>query len=317
MYRWVDDHVLEVGGVTFDVIGSQLPGLEMGTAVEPAPGVEFRIMKPRFMVEQYLAFAEEFRGGRIVELGIAWGGSTAFLTALLRPRRLAALEISPANDPDFQRWFEEGDRDGRVALHYETDQADVDRVRSIVDAEFGDEAIDLVVDDASHRLTPTLQSFETLFPRLRPGGVYVIEDWSWVLTVLSNLEHDVVTSRLPGLAAGLGITVDDLRRRLRARPGALPVLLRRDLGEALAAGDEAARRRAFDALGPGDEAEATPGDESELWRLVLRLVYLSGFRGTVVDSVDTRRGLAVIRRGPAELDPSDFRLEQVLAEPPV
>ena len=45
-------------------------------------------------------------------------------------------------------------------------------------AEFDDEQLDLVVDDASHYLDPTRASFDVLFPRLRPGGLYVIEDWT-------------------------------------------------------------------------------------------------------------------------------------------
>ena len=48
----------------------------------------------------------------------------------------------------------------------------------IVTREF-DRAIDLVIDDASHVYEPTLASFETLFPHLRPGGLYIIEDWQW------------------------------------------------------------------------------------------------------------------------------------------
>jgi SAM-dependent methyltransferase len=40
--------------------------------------------------------------------------------------------------------------------------------------------LDLVFDDASHFYRFSKVSFETLFPLLRPGGLYVIEDWSWV-----------------------------------------------------------------------------------------------------------------------------------------
>jgi len=36
-----------------------------------------------------------------------------------------------------------------------------------------------VIDDASHRLEPTRASLETLFPRLREGGLFLIEDWRW------------------------------------------------------------------------------------------------------------------------------------------
>jgi hypothetical protein len=35
------------------------------------------------------------------------------------------------------------------------------------------------VDDASHTYEETRTSFEFLFPLLSPGGIYVIEDWSW------------------------------------------------------------------------------------------------------------------------------------------
>ncbi len=39
--------------------------------------------------------------------------------------------------------------------------------------------LDLVIDDASHMYEQTKRSFEILFPLLRPGGLYIIEDWSW------------------------------------------------------------------------------------------------------------------------------------------
>ena len=51
-------------------------------------------------------------------------------------------------------------------------------MRHIVLGELANE-LDLVVDDASHAYEETKTSFEVLFPLLRPGGIYVIEDWSW------------------------------------------------------------------------------------------------------------------------------------------
>ena len=36
--------------------------------------------------------------------------------------------------------------------------------------------LDIVIDDGSHVGPQTLVSFRFLFPRLRPGGIYVIED---------------------------------------------------------------------------------------------------------------------------------------------
>ncbi len=36
-----------------------------------------------------------------------------------------------------------------------------------------------MVDDASHRYVETKTTFETIFPFLRRGGAYIIEDWEW------------------------------------------------------------------------------------------------------------------------------------------
>jgi hypothetical protein len=84
----------------------------------------------------------------------------------------------------------------------EVDQTDRPRLAEIVEAEFEGAALDLVVDDCSHLYEPTRASFNELFPRLRPGGAYVIEDWRWAHSELGaeNLEgfypDEVPMSRL-------------------------------------------------------------------------------------------------------------------------
>jgi 8-demethyl-8-(2-methoxy-alpha-L-rhamnosyl)tetracenomycin-C 3'-O-methyltransferase len=37
-------------------------------------------------------------------------------------------------------------------------------------------AFDVIIDDASHQSSLTIRSFEILYPYLRPGGLYVVED---------------------------------------------------------------------------------------------------------------------------------------------
>ncbi len=48
---------------------------------------------------------------------------------------------------------------------------------SILDEDFASKQIDLVIDDASHLYAPSRATFEVLFPRLRNGAIYVLEDW--------------------------------------------------------------------------------------------------------------------------------------------
>ncbi len=52
-------------------------------------------------------------------------------------------------------------------------QADTAFLESVVDkhGEF-----DVILDDGSHRIGDIVASFQTLFPRLRDGGLYVVED---------------------------------------------------------------------------------------------------------------------------------------------
>jgi hypothetical protein len=67
-----------------------------------------------------------------------------------------------------------------VKTYWGVDQKDSRRLHEIVGNEFED-PIDLVIDDGSHMPEETKSSFETLYPLLRPGGLYVIEDWNWEL----------------------------------------------------------------------------------------------------------------------------------------
>ena len=59
------------------------------------------------------------------------------------------------------------------------DQSDPVALQVACRRAFGAAGPDLIIDDASHLLGLTQASFVQLFPRLEPGGLYVIEDWAW------------------------------------------------------------------------------------------------------------------------------------------
>ena len=116
---------------------------------------------------------------RIVDLGIFQGGSAVFEYLVCKPERLVAFELRDARVAHLDAFIEGGGLQDVLRLHYGVDQGDTEALSSILDAEFGDYPLDLVIDDASHLYQPTRASFEVLFPRLREGGIYVIEDWDW------------------------------------------------------------------------------------------------------------------------------------------
>jgi predicted O-methyltransferase YrrM len=137
------------------------------------------ILKHPDLIGLYADLVDDMHPKNVVELGIATGGSTALLAELAQPSKLVAIELSearvgPLDDLITARGWRE-----RIRPYYGVDQGDRTRVAELLDAEFGDAQLDLVIDDASHDHELTRASFDLLFPRLRQGGAYVIEDWGW------------------------------------------------------------------------------------------------------------------------------------------
>jgi predicted O-methyltransferase YrrM len=149
---------------------------------------EFLIFKPRPLVEFYAALVAQFQPRRVFELGIRMGGSTVFFTELARPETLVAIDRNPLEEvmDRIQAHAAHAGFSDVVRTFGGVDQADRPRLAEIVEDALDGAALDLVVDDCSHLCEQTRASFNELFPRLRPGGIYVIEDWRWAHTPLGE-----------------------------------------------------------------------------------------------------------------------------------
>lgn len=226
----------------------------------------FSIRKDRAGIEAYLEIIERFKGDNFVELGIGSGGSVALTALVAPPRKLVALDIGAERIEALDALVTERGLDERVRLHYGVDQANREQLAAILEDEFGDEPLGLVIDDASHRLDETRASFELLFPRLRPGGLFVIEDW--------NNQHLVTR--------------------------ALAAKLEDPSPEQLKAGVERFL---------ADSGRAGPS----LVRLVIQLILAQAESDEFVSEVRVDLHGAHIYRGPGELDRSDFRLADLIA----
>lgn len=170
---WLPDRAL-LGDLVFRLELSQSDDWELGDEC-------FRFYKNRQLVEQYERFWSKtsFRPRRMLEIGIWDGGSTAFWYEHLRPERLVAIDLQDKEDSAyFRRYLKRSGLESRVLTRWRTDQADRAALSEIVERDLGGE-LDLVLDDGSHLYEPTRASFETLFPLLPPGGLYIIEDWAW------------------------------------------------------------------------------------------------------------------------------------------
>jgi len=178
---WLDAGRCRVGDTVFKTSG--LP-------IEGGGGTQLRVGKARPMIERYVELFADLRPRNFIELGIFTGGSTALLFELARPRRMVAIELDEVGpgtrSASLHEWISRKGYSDRIRVHGGVDQADRDRLGALIGEEFGDEPLDLVIDDCSHLYGPTRASFNELFPRLRPGGVYIIEDWHWAHTELGR-----------------------------------------------------------------------------------------------------------------------------------
>jgi hypothetical protein len=142
----------------------------------------FVFYKIKPLVDQYARYWSAhrlFRANQILELGIWDGGSMAFWFEFFQPKKHVGIDLASRGDRHyFERYVTSKGLTEHIKTYWGVDQADAARLRGILQCEF-DGPLDIVIDDASHLYEPTKASFETLFPQLRPGGLYIIEDWAW------------------------------------------------------------------------------------------------------------------------------------------
>jgi len=122
----------------------------------------------------YEQLAEEFLG---------WGTPGSYHAE--RPR---ILEIGAADGAGMEYFRKVFSTDEVYGVDIDPTRADIPNVTIADQADPGlawallplPSPWDLIVDDASHQAGPTVRTLDNLWPTLRPGGYYVIEDWNYV-----------------------------------------------------------------------------------------------------------------------------------------
>jgi len=126
------------------------------------------IAKPVGFYAIYDRYFGEFSGLpiKMLELGVYTGKSLKVWASYFPQGTIIGLDLGES--PDFSDYpniiFERGD------------QTDSERLREICLTHAAG-GLDIVLDDASHVGQYSAASYRALFPYLKPGGLYIIEDW--------------------------------------------------------------------------------------------------------------------------------------------
>jgi hypothetical protein len=114
---------------------------------------------------KYNIYLESYRDieFNLLEIGVFDGASVKMWKEYFPKANIVAIDI----DPRCKEYEED-----RITIHI-GDQTDVNFLNEVVD-KYGH--FEVILDDGGHSYKQQIVSFETLFPRLTPGGLYFLED---------------------------------------------------------------------------------------------------------------------------------------------
>lgn len=129
-------------------------------------GTDKSSLHHNYMLHYYKYFASFCNEKiRLLEIGVGKGNSLRMWADFLSNAELFAIDINPKTS-EFV--------DKKVNL-FIGDQADPQFLHSVA-KETNNNNWDIIIDDGGHGMEQQIKSFETLFPYLNSGGIYVIED---------------------------------------------------------------------------------------------------------------------------------------------
>lgn len=136
------------------------------------------LLKNRELIELYdnLLYSRDVKN--MLELGAYEGGTGILFTTLKDDLKYLGIDHLP--EPAGLTKFLQSRQalQSRLAFYYNTSQ-DSEALPELVRHHFADTELDLVIDDCSHQYPLTKRAFELIFPLLKRGGLYIIEDWGW------------------------------------------------------------------------------------------------------------------------------------------
>jgi O-methyltransferase len=168
---WLDDNTFMTKRFSYNMSTQQFDLVTNNGAVA--------LLKDRKFVDIYRGLLQELQPQRILEIGFFQGGMPLFLADMLAPEKVVGIDYLQPSDA-LRTMIASARLQDTIKLHGGVLQDDTQTLRKIVEAEFADQPLDLIIDDASHEYENSKGCFQELFGFLRPGGKYVIEDWGWL-----------------------------------------------------------------------------------------------------------------------------------------
>ena len=167
--KWIDDNNFSTQNFTFSGSVEKYDGKTNDQRVA--------ILKHRQFIEIYRELIPN-GADLIFEIGFFQGGMPLFFADMIEPKKIVGIDYHKPTDK-LTNLVESQNLSEMIKLYGDVLQDDVPKITGILESEFGSEPLDLIIDDCSHEYDNTKICFENFFSYLKPGGLYVIEDWGW------------------------------------------------------------------------------------------------------------------------------------------
>jgi len=168
---------LQIDGDTIDLNGLRFL-LSLKDFKQVTSDDQIVLLKPPDWVKYYEDLLGSEKIDNVLELGVFQGGMAFLLPSMNAELRYLGVEMKPEHAGVSSILAKRPDIGDRVRIEFSRSQDDP-TLPALVKEYFGGQPLDLVIDDASHMYGYTRRSFSQFFPLLRPGGLYIIEDWGW------------------------------------------------------------------------------------------------------------------------------------------
>lgn len=150
----------------------------------------------------YERYMNEYRDlpVKILEIGVRDGCSHRMWREYFPQGTIYGIDIDPRCKQT------ESDRI-RIFIGSQSDPIIINKVVNHAGGQF-----DIILDDGSHVNELTLKSFELLFPSLKSGGIYILEDMH--CSYLNDLGKYIISGQWPGMQYNQGVNFSNDRKVL-------------------------------------------------------------------------------------------------------
>ncbi len=116
-------------------------------------------------IDIYEAHFSPYRGKEVdvLEVGVQNGGHLQILKKYFKHSKIYGIDIDP-------NVCKQALGDGITTMCFDATKSD------LVNEKVQNLNFDIIIDDASHKSDDVIKSFDLLFSKVKPGGIYVVED---------------------------------------------------------------------------------------------------------------------------------------------